>query len=72
MNPSKYEFSQLMKHRPNLKSIEELERELKLEYYNAMLFASDEVLSALDEFLRDKTPHNWKKTTRAMKKDLYI
>ena len=72
MNPSKYEFSQLVKHRPNLKSVKELERELKLEYYNAMLFASDEVLNALGEFLKDKTLDNWEKTTRAMKKDLYI
>lgn len=72
MNPSEYEFRQLAIHRPQIKGKKELESELKLEYYNAMLFASDEVLSALNAFLKDKTIENWKRTTRAMKKDLYL
>jgi len=72
MNPSKYEFEELIRHRPNLKSIEELNKELNLEYHNAMLFASDEVLNSLSIFLKQRNLENWKLTTRAMKKDLYI
>jgi hypothetical protein len=37
-----------------------------------MLFTSDEVLTALKTFLIEKNLDSWEKTTRAMKKDLYI
>lgn len=72
MNPSKYELQMLSKHRSDIKSAEDLDSELNLEYHNAMLFASDEVLDALNTFLKQKNIENWQITVRAMKKDLYI
>lgn len=71
-NPTEHEFGQLAKHRPDIKSVKDLDRELELEYHNAMLFASDKVLDALKAFLEKKNIENWKIVTRAMKKDLYI
>jgi len=72
LNPSKYEFQMLSKHRPDIKSIEDLDSELNLEYHNAMLFASDAALNALNIFIKQKNIENWKITIRAMKKDLYL
>lgn len=72
MNPTEYELVMLRKHRPEIKSTEDLERELQLEYHNSMIFASDGVIDALAAFLADKTPANWKTVTRAMKRDLYL
>jgi hypothetical protein len=72
MNPSEYELAQLSKHRPDIKSAKELDRELSLEYHNAMLFAPDEVLETLKIFMEKKDLASWKKIARAMKKDLYI
>jgi len=72
MNPSEYELGQLAKHRPDIKGIDELDRELDLEYHNAMLYASDEVLGTLKQFLKNKNLESWKLITRAMRKDLYL
>ena len=72
MNPSEYELDHLRNHRPDIDGIDGLDRELKLEYYNAMLYASDRVLDGLEAFLRDKTEANWRAVTHAMRKDLYL
>lgn len=72
MNPNEHELKQLRLHRPQLKNTKDLEDELNLEYHNAMLFASDAVLSSLLVFMKDKNPDNWQRTVRAMKKDLYL
>ncbi len=72
MNPSEYELSKLAKHRPDIKSLEELDKELNLEYHNTMLFASDEVLESFHVFLQQKDIVSWETTVRAMKKDLYF
>jgi hypothetical protein len=71
MNPNDYELKQLARHRPDIENTEGLNYELKMEYHNAMLFASDEVLSSLDMFLNHKNTENWKLVARAMRKDLY-
>lgn len=72
MHPSDYEFAQLKKRRPALTNVAELDRELELEYHNAMLYASNKVLANLRDFISDKSLNNWKAATRAMKKDLYL
>jgi|SRR3989344_9086690 len=72
MNPTEYELSKLKQHRPDIKSLDDLDKELSLEYHNAMLFASDETLKSFEIFLQSKNIDSWKATVRAMKKDLYI
>lgn len=72
MHPTENEFENLRTRRPELQDGERLERELALEYHNAMMFASKKVLRALDAFLKDKNVANWERVMRAMKQDLYI
>lgn len=72
MNPTEYELGKLIKHRPDIRNTKELEEELKLEYHNAMLFASDEVLDAMSDFLKKKNVEAWKIVTKAIRKDLYL
>lgn len=71
MNPSKYELEQLKRHRPDIQNFKNLDRELEMEYHNAMLFASDQVLSSLRVFIDNKTPDNWVVVAQNMRKDLY-
>lgn len=71
MNPSKYELEQLKRHRPDIQNFKNLDRELELEYHNAMLFASNKVLKALRSFIANRTPENWSIVAKKMRKDLY-
>jgi hypothetical protein len=57
--------------RPDIASPDALDGELELEYYNAMLYASDDVLKHLALFNEHKTIDNWRATARAMRRDLY-
>lgn len=72
VNPSDYELTQLKRRRPDMDGVEDLDRELKLEYHNAMLFASDKVLKHFAVFLQDKTMANYEAVARAMREDLYL
>ena len=72
VNPSKYELAQLNLRRPDMAGVEDLGKELELEYHNAMLFASDKVLTSFEEFLRAKTIENYQAVARAMRRDLYL
>lgn len=72
MNPTKYEFDMLKQHRPVITDSDKLDRELALEYHNAMLYASNRVLKNFSAFLEDKSQANWRAVTRAMKQDLYL
>ena len=71
-NPNEHEFAMLKVRRPELTDIEGLGRELELEYYNMMTYASDNVLAAFKVFLNAKNLDNWQTVARAMKKDLYL
>lgn len=71
-NPSKYELAQLKRHRPDMNGLDDLHRELELEYHNAMLFASDKVLKHFATFLQDQTMANYEAVARAMREDLYL
>jgi hypothetical protein len=72
MSPTDSAMENLQLRRPEIKNKDDLQDELQLEYHNAMLFASDAVLTAFDRFIRYKTSGHWKLVARAMKKDLYI
>ena len=72
MNPSKYELGQLKMRRPDMNGIEDLDRELELEYRNAMLYASDSVLKNFRVFLKDKSMANYEAVAHAMRRDLYF
>jgi hypothetical protein len=71
-NPTKYDLLQLKLRRPEITDLDDLDRELELEYYNAMIFASDSVLEAIKAFLVDKSMANYEAAARAMRRDLYL
>lgn len=68
---SDYAWGQLKMRRPEINSTEDLNNELEVEYYNAMLFASNKVLESFKTFLTDKNLANYEIIVRAMRKDLY-
>jgi hypothetical protein len=72
MNPDSYELEQLGLRRPELGTADKLNRELEMEYHNAMLYASEKALKRLRALLDDKSLANWRAVTRVMKKDLYL
>jgi hypothetical protein len=71
VNPTKYDQLQLRMRRPEIADLDDLDRELELEYYNAMLFASDDVLRSFEIFLKEKSKANYEAVARAMRRDLY-
>jgi len=71
VDQSTYSLKQLRMRRPEIGTAEDLDNELRTEYYNAMLFASDGVLKNFEAFLSDKTIANYEAVARAMRKDLY-
>jgi hypothetical protein len=72
VHPSEYELAQLKRRRPDMKGVDHLDRELELEYHNAMLYASDQVLQSFKAFLNDKSITNYEAVARAMRRDLYL
>lgn len=58
-------------HRRDIKSIEQLKEELKVEALNATIFASDFVVESLIEFTYNPTPNSFIKTVKSMRKDLW-
>ena len=61
----------LIIHRPDLKSKEKLFLELKTEWNNMILYASDEVLLKSHAFLNNPTQEVYRKVAIAMRKDLW-
>lgn len=55
----------------NFKTQEELIDEIKAEWHNAILFASDEVLENLHVFIKNPSAESFKKSALAMRKDLW-
>jgi len=68
---AQYELNQLKRHRPDMNGIDDLDKELELEYHNAMLFASDKVLRRLAALLQDKSLTNYEAVAKAMREDLF-
>ncbi len=59
------------KFRPDLKNVEDFKEEVKIEVLNGVLFASDEVIKAMVEFIRNPNYTSYIKTVVSMRKDLW-
>lgn len=73
MNPKYIEQIHFEKPKTDLepkKLIEDLRRELEMEWYNSWLFASDDVIRNLKEFIFKPDELNYGKTVLSMRKDL--
>lgn len=64
-------LGKLRERRPDLASVEDLRQELRVEMLNALLFASDRVVSALSRFNTDPTYGSYLEVVAAMRKDLW-
>jgi hypothetical protein len=64
-------LSKTQKFRPDLKSIEDFKEEVKIEMLNSVLFANDEVIKAMAEFIRNPKHAAYVKTVVSMRKDLW-
>lgn len=65
------EKRQLEVHRPDIKSREELSDELKMEWMNMSLYASDKVILAMKKFVETENKKTFNQLILAMRKDLY-
>lgn len=64
-------LEKLTERRPDLASVEDLRQELRVEMLNALLFASDRVISALARFNADPTYHSYFEVVAAMRQNLW-
>jgi hypothetical protein len=58
-------------HRPDLKNLDDLDAELRMELFNAVLFASDDVMTAMAEFVSTGGYPAYIRTAAAMRRDLW-
>jgi hypothetical protein len=58
-------------HRPDLRNIDDVVKELRTEMLNSILFASDDVVRSLGEFIAQPTHDRYVKTAVSMRKDLW-
>ncbi len=70
LNP-KSELKHLKIYREDISDHEALIRELKLELYDGMLYAGDEVLKSLRVFIEEPNHQNYSSVALAMRRDLY-
>jgi len=57
--------------RPDLATFAGLNDELKVELLNAMMFASDDVINNLGQFIKDPSYQTYFQTVKAMRQDLW-
>lgn len=65
------EQDQIKKHRPDIKTKEDLLNELRAEWTNMILFASDAVILKMQVLIQQPSLDNFTQTLLAMRKDLY-
>jgi len=58
-------------HRPDLNSIDDIVKELRTEMLNSFLFASDDVIRSLTEFIAEPAHKRYIKAAVSMRKDLW-
>lgn len=58
-------------HGRNFRTSDDLTEELKAEWHNAILFASDDVLRTIHNFIQEPSQKNFKGAAIAMRKDLW-
>lgn len=64
-------IAQLTLRRPDLKNLDDLDAELRMELFNAVLFASDDVMTAMAEFVAAGGYPAYIRTAAAMRRDLW-
>lgn len=64
-------LSKVAKIRPDLKDVEDFMEEVRVETLNSVLFASDEVIKAMSEFVKNPSYSSYIKTASAMRRDLW-
>ena len=69
VKPDDLKYMQL--HRPDLKDMTDVKNEVETEWYNSLLFASDDVIKSLKEFILKPNNTTYAKTVIAMRKDLW-
>lgn len=62
---------QIKEHRPDLRNIDAVLKELRTEMLNGFLFASDDVIRSLTEFIAQPTHDRYIKAAVSMRKDLW-
>lgn len=61
-----------VKHiRPDLQNLDDWKNEVRAEWFNLLLFASDDVIKTLKEFIQTPNNATYAKTVIAMRKDLW-
>ena len=65
------EKARLEAYRPNLSAVTDVVDELKTEWHNMLLYASDGVIYAMQEFILQPTKPTFYKATLQMRKDLW-
>jgi len=61
----------IQQQRPDLKNMEDVKNEVETELYNCLLFASDDVIKSLKEFILKPNKATYAKTIFAMRKDCW-
>lgn len=69
LNPD--EIKKIHNNRPDLRTIEDIDAEIRLEFFNSFLFASDDVIKAFSKFIVEANYHNYANTILAMRQDLW-
>ncbi|NWG10867.1 hypothetical protein HXY33_03835 [Candidatus Bathyarchaeota archaeon] len=69
LKPDDLKYMQL--RRPDLKNMEDVKNEVETELYNCLLFASDDVIKSLKEFILKPNNVTYVKTVFAMRKDCW-
>jgi hypothetical protein len=65
------DMRQVYEHRPDLRNIDDVVKELRTEMLNGILFASDDVIRSLGEFIAQPAHDRYIKTAVSMRKDLW-
>jgi hypothetical protein len=58
-------------HRPDLRDLDDLDAEIRLELFNAMLFGSDDVIAAMADFIANPGYPAYIRAVAAMRRDLW-
>ena len=64
-------LSKAQQFRPDLKNVEDFKEEIKTEMLHSIVFANDEVIKAMSEFVKSPSDTTYIKTASAMRKDLW-
>lgn len=57
--------------RPDLHDLNDIEKEIEVELLNGVLFASDDVIKSMSEFIRNPSYSSYIKTATSMRNDLW-